>query len=165
REWSVVALVVLALACVIGLQVFRKGLGWSARTDSPKRLRIAALRASMLEFSAGNPMRLWRAFAVDMTFHVFAVFEAYITLRWLLGTLAPTLTEALLFEVLNRVITVAFKFAPLLAVSSTAGVALAVIRKVRNLFWNGIGLALIAVSHAREAPMTDRHGTAPAHRT
>jgi hypothetical protein len=180
REWSVVALVVLALACVIGLQVFRKGLGWSARTDSPKRLRIAALRASMLEFSAGNPMRLWRAFAVDMTFHVFAVFEAYITLRWLLGTLAPTLTEALLFEVLNRVITVAFKFvpfrvgideavtgafAPLLAVSSTAGVALAVIRKVRNLFWNGIGLALIAVSHAREAPATDRHGTAPAHRT
>lgn len=180
REWSVVGLVVIALAAATGLWMFRKGLGWSARTDSPVRLRISALRASMLEFSAGNPMRLWRAFAVDMTFHALAVSEVYLTLRWLLGTLAPTFTEALLFEVLNRVITVVFKFvpfrvgvdeaatgafAPLLAVSPTAGVALAVIRKVRNLFWNGIGLALIAVSRAQEAPATDRHGTVPAHRT
>ena len=180
REWSVAVLAALALLSVAGVRVLRKGLGWSARTDSPIRQRMAMLRTSMLEFSAGHPMRLWRALIVDMAFHAVAVFEAYLTLQWLLGSLAPTFTEALLFEVLNRVITVAFKFvpfrvgvdeaasgafAPLLAVNPTAGVALAVIRKVRNLFWAGIGLALIAAHHARVAPATDRRGTVPAHRT
>lgn len=180
RESSVAALVALALVSLAGVRVIRNGLGWSARTDSPIRQRVALLRVSMLEFSAGHPMRLWRALVVDMAFHGLAVFEVYLTLQWLLGSLAPTLTEALLFEVLNRVVTVAFKFvpfrvgvdeaasgafAPLLAVNPTAGVALAVIRKVRNLFWTGIGLALIGVHHAQAAPATDRRGTVPAHRT
>jgi hypothetical protein len=31
-----------------------------------------------------------------------------------------------------------------LALNPAAGVALAVVRKVRNLFWTGIGLAVIA---------------------
>jgi glycosyltransferase 2 family protein len=180
REWGVAALAALVLLGIAGARIVRRGFGWNARTDSPIRQRLAQLRASMLEFSAGQPTRLWRALAVDMTFHALAVFEVYLTLRWLLGSSAPTFTEALLFEVLNRVVTVAFKFvplrvgvdeavsgafAPLLAVSSTAGVALAVIRKVRNLFWMGIGLALIAVHHAQGAPATDRRETVPAHRT
>jgi hypothetical protein len=53
-------------------------------------------------------------------------------------------------------VTVAFKFvpfrigidealsgalAPVLAVNPAAGVALAVVRKVRNLIWSGVGLA------------------------
>jgi hypothetical protein len=179
REWGVAALAALALVIVVGVRVLRKGLRFG-RTDSPIRQRLTLLRTSMLEYSAGQRTRLWRAFAVDMTFHALAVLEVYLTLRWLLGSLAPTFTEAVLFEVLNRVVTVAFKFVPLrvgvdeaasgafaqlLAVSSTAGVALAVIRKVRNLFWMGIGLALIAVHHAQGAPATDRRETVPAHRT
>ena len=187
REWSIAILAALALVSVVGIRVFRNGLGWGAGAESKDLVRsatlrhtIATLRASMLEFSAGHPMRLWRALIVDMGFHGLAVFEAYLTLRWLLGSRAPTFTEALLFEVLNRVVTVVFKFvpfrvgvdeaasgafAPLLAVSSTAGVALAVIRKVRNLFWSGIGLALIAAYHGQAAPATDRRETVPAHRT
>ena len=163
RGWIVAAVGALVLAAIAAAWVIRKRV--------PRNL---------LEFSAEQPTRLWRAFAVDMTFHALAVVEVYLTLRWLLGSLAPTFTEAVLFEVLNRVVTVAFKFvplrvgvdeavsgafAPLLAVSSTAGVALAVIRKVRNLFWMGIGLALIAVHHAQGAPATDRRETVPAHRT
>ena len=180
REWGVAALAVLAALGVIGVRIIRKGLGWSTRTDSPFRQRVAMLRTSMLEFSAGHPTRMWRALVLDLGFHGLAVFEVYLTLQWLLGSLAPTFTEAVLFEVLNRVVTVAFKFVPLrmgvdeaasgafaslLAVNPTAGVALAVIRKVRNLFWMGVGLALIGVHHAREAPATDRRETAPVHRT
>jgi hypothetical protein len=82
-----------------------------------------------------------------------------------------------MFESLNRVVTAAFKFvplrvgvdeaasgafAPLLAMDPAAGVALAVVRKVRSLFWIGAGLALIAVYHGREAPATDRRGSVPA---
>jgi hypothetical protein len=65
----------------------------------------------------------------------------------------------LVFEALNRVVTVVFKFvpfrigvdealsgamAPLLAVNPAAGVALAIVRKVRSLFWSAVGLGIIA---------------------
>jgi hypothetical protein len=119
-------------------------------------------------------------FGLDMLFHAMAVLEAYLTLQWLLGQAAPTFVEALLFEVLNRVLTIVFKFvpfrvgvdemasgafAPVLAISPAAGVSLAIIRKVRSLFWAGCGLALIGVHHAQAAPGTDPRGTVPAHRT
>jgi hypothetical protein len=103
--------------------------------------------------------RLWRVFALDLVFHALAVLEVYVTLQWLLVDRRATLIEAIAFEALNRVITAAFKFvpfrvgideasagalAPLLSVNPAAGVALAVVRKVRNLFWAAIGLALVA---------------------
>jgi hypothetical protein len=62
------------------------------------------------------------------------------------------------------VLTLAFKFvpfrigvdeaasgsiAPLLAVDPAVGVSLAVVRKVRNLFWSGIGLAIVAAHPAK----------------
>ena len=88
-----------------------------------------------------------------------AVFEIYLTLQWLLGDRSPTLSQAVVFEALNRVVTVVFKFvpfrlgvdealsgalAPVLAVNPAAGVALALIRKIRNLAWAAIGLAIVA---------------------
>ena len=133
-----------------------------------------------MEFSSGHPARLWRAFAFDVCFHAVAVLEAFLTLRWLLGDGSPTLAEAMMFESLNRVLTAAFKFVPLrvgvdeaatgafaalVGVNPVAGVSLAVVRKVRGLFWMGIGLALIAVYHAPErSPATGRRGSVPAHR-
>jgi hypothetical protein len=68
-------------------------------------------------------------------------------------------TQSILFEALNRVTTLAFKFVPFrvgidealsgalasaLAVPAAVGVTLAIVRKVRNLFWAGLGLALMA---------------------
>jgi hypothetical protein len=73
--------------------------------------------------------------------------------------------EAVMFESLNRVTTAVFKFVPLrvgvdeaasgvfaslLGVNPAYGVALAVVRKVRSLFWVGAGLTLIAVHHAHD---------------
>jgi len=123
------------------------------------RERLAAVRLAVVGFSALHPTRLWRAFALDLLFHALAVLEIYLTLQWLLGELSPTLAQAVVFEALNRVITVAFKFvpfrigvdealsgalAPMLALNPAAGVSLAVVRKVRSLFWAGIGLGIVA---------------------
>ena len=180
QEWSVAAFAALAIACIVGLRVIRGG--WWRGTGEPSALRrrLRAMRASVLEFSSGHPARLWRVVGLDMLFHALAVFEVYLTLGWLLGARSPTLAEAFLFEALNRVTTVAFKFvpfrvgvdeaasgafAPLVALNPAAGVSLAVMRKVRNLFWAGAGLALIGVHHAQAAPATDRRETVPAHRT
>ena len=128
----------------------------------------------------GNPSRLWRAFVFDVLFHAVAVFEAFLTLNWLLGDRSPTFAEAMMFESLNRVVTVVFKFvplrvgvdeavsgafAPLVGVNPAAGVALAVIRKVRSLFWMGLGLLFIAFSHVRAVPATTPPESVPAHRT
>jgi hypothetical protein len=86
----------------------------------------------------------------------------------------------MMFESLNRVITAAFKFVPLrvgvdeaasggfaalVGVNPVAGVAPALVRKVRSLFWMGIGLALIAFYHSRAVPSPGRHGSVPAPRT
>ncbi|MBI4886225.1 MAG: hypothetical protein HY824_03960, partial [Acidobacteria bacterium] len=109
--------------------------------------------------------RLWRAFALDGVFHALAVVEVFITLRLLLQDDSPTIAQAVVFEALNRVVTVAFKFvpfrigvdealtgavAPLLALNPTAGVALAVVRKVRNLAWSAVGLVVIAAHPAEK---------------
>ena len=139
-----------------------------------------APRTGVRDFSAGNPSRLWRAFVFDVLFHAAAVFEAYLTLEWLLGDASPTFAEAIMFESLNRVVTVAFKFvplrvgvdeaisgafAPVLGLAAASGVSLAVIRKVRSLFWMGLGLLFIAISHAQPSPARTPQESVPAHRT
>lgn len=180
REWGMVLVACLVALLLGGALVVRRGSRSGGRAQSSIGQRIAAVRVAVAEFSAGHPMRVWRVFGLDMAFHAVAVLEAYVTLRWLLGTEAPTLTEALLFEALNRVLTVVFKFvpfrvgvdeaasgalAPVLSMHPAAGVSLAVVRKVRSLFWAGLGLALIGVHHAQATPATGRRETAHAHRT
>src|SRR6185369_7643421 len=132
------------------------------------RERLASVRTEALRFSGGHPGRLWRVFALDLVFHALAVAEVYVTLQWLIGDRSPTLVQAIVFEALNRVITAGFKFvpfrvgidevsagalAPILSVNPAAGVALAVVRKVRNLFWAAAGLA---IASGRAMPATDR---------
>jgi hypothetical protein len=119
---------------------------------------------AVLGFSAGHRGRLWRVFTLDLGYHALAILEVFLTLRWLLGDRSPTLPQAIVFEALNRASTVAFKFvpfrigvdealsgalAPVLAVDPAVGVALAVVRKIRNLFWAAIGLGLIAAHPVR----------------
>lgn len=127
------------------------------------RQRLASVRLAVVRFSAGNPQRLWQAFTLDLLFHALAVLEVFLTLRWLLGDTSPTIAQAIVFEALNRVMTVAFKFvpfrigidealsgavAPALALNPAAGVSLAVVRKVRSVFWSAAGLLIVAAHPA-----------------
>ena len=167
REAAVVSLIVLVVV-VLGAMRALRGT-WSAdKGPRPKwRERLAALRESVFRFSVEHPGRFWQAFGWDVCFHVLAVYEAFFVLGWLLGDRSPTLAQAVVFEALNRLVTIAFNFvpfrvgvdealsgalAPVLAINPAAGVTLAVIRKVRNLCWAGIGLLLILAHRGQRAP-------------
>jgi hypothetical protein len=180
REGAVVALVAGLAGTAITLKLMRGTWREESGARPPWRETLAGLRRSVLAFSTEQPGRLAQVFALDLSFHALAVFEIFLTLRWLLGDRSPTLAQAIVFEALNRVVTVAFKFvpfrvgidealsgalAPVMAVQPVAGVTLAVVRKVRNLAWTGIGLLFIAGHPAHAEPGTDRRENAPAHRT
>jgi hypothetical protein len=155
------ALVAMLVGAAIVTRTMR-GTWDPARGSRPRwRERLATVRDEAVRFSGGHPRRLWRVFALDLLFHALAVVEVFVTLQWLLGTRSPTFVQAIVFEALNRVVTAVFKFvpfrvgideasagalAPMLSVNPAAGVALAVVRKVRNLFWAAIGLALIGLA-------------------
>lgn len=169
REWAIGSLGVLAVFTIGGVKWLRSptgppsgGAGWLQAVRKTRDLLAAS--------SAGSPARLWGAFGLGLCFHAAAVAEGFITLRWLLDY-TPTLEQAVLFEALNRVTTAVFKFvpfrvgvdealsgafAPMIAINPVTGVSLAVIRKVRSLFWTAVGLTIIAVHHAREGRATGR---------
>jgi hypothetical protein len=159
------ALVAMLVGAAIAVRAMR-GTWDPARGSRPRwRERLAMVRDEAVRFSGGHPQRLWRVLVLDLLFHALAVVEVFVTLQWLLGNRSPTFVQAIVFEALNRVVTAVFKFvpfrvgideasagalAPMLSVNPAAGVALAVVRKVRNLFWAAIGLALIALSGTSE---------------
>jgi hypothetical protein len=149
--------------CAVPFVLRMPSRGWSRLL--PARLgAVAGVTAQVREFSRTQPSRLVQVFLLDLAYHSVAVIEAFITLQWLMGARAPTLAMAIVFEAVNRINTVLFKFvpfrvgvdeaitgalAPLVSVEPATGVALAVVRKIRNLLWAGVGLAAIAANPAR----------------
>jgi len=163
RVTIIAALAVMVAGGGVALRAMRGTWGPDRGARPQWRERLASVRDEAVRFSGGHPERLWRVFALDLVFHALAVLEVYITLQWLLGNRSATLAQAIVFEALNRVVTAAFKFvpfrvgideasagalAPVLSVNPAAGVALAVVRKVRNLSWAAIGLVLVAAHPA-----------------
>jgi hypothetical protein len=164
RWWLVVALAGLVAAVAAGARLLRGTWNPDRGARPAWRERLAAARQAVVAFSAVHPSRVWRVFALDLGFHLTAVVETFMTLGWLLGDRSPTLAQAIAFEALNRVVIVAFKFvpfrigvdeaitgavSPMLAVNPAAGVTLAVVRKVRGLFWAAVGLIVIAAHPTR----------------
>jgi len=168
RPWFAtvaIGLVALVAAPFVVIRLMR-GTWDEQRGARPRwRQRLASLREDVHRFSDGHPRRLGRVFALDLAFHGLAVAEVFLTLVWVLGDRSPTLIQAVAFEALNRVVTVAFKFVPfrvgvdelssgalasVLTINPAAGVTLAVVRKVRNLVWAGVGLVLVAAHPARQ---------------
>jgi hypothetical protein len=171
QEAAIVTLVALTVAAVAGWRVMQ-GFWTGTRGERPVwREHLAWLRESVRQFSSDQRRRLWAVFALHMTFHALTVVETYLTLYWLLGERAPSISQAIAFAALNRVVQVGFKFvpflvgvdeaasgafAPLLGVDPATAVSLAVVRKVRVLFWTGVGLLLTAAHPAPAAsPETD----------
>ena len=163
-RWSIGgALAALLVAAPIAWRLMRGT--WDDRRGerSPWRERLSAARQAVTGFAIAHPGRIWRALCFDAAFHFLAVVEVFLTLRWLLGTGSPSMTQAIVFESINRVVIVVFKFvpfrigidealtgalAPVLSVNPAAGVSLAVVRKIRSLFWAAVGLVVIAAHPA-----------------
>ena len=170
REILIGVVVVLVVGVAVAFRMIA-GTWKPQRGERPRwRSRLASLRESVMSFSAGHPMRLWRVFALDLTFQAVAVMEVFLTLQWLLPT-PPTVAEAIMFSALDRATIITFKFVPfrlgidealsggmagVLGWTTATGVALAVIKKVRSIAWVGVGLILIAAHPSQGGPETDR---------
>jgi hypothetical protein len=160
REVAIGVLVAGAVAACVGLRLLL-GTWRPDRGARPAwREKLAAWRDTILQSSSLQASRLLRVYGIHLVFHLLAVVEVFLTLRWL-GDANPTVTDAVIFEGLNRVLTALFKFVPfrvgvdeaasgglstLLGIPPVVGVTMAVIRKVRNLFWTAVGLAALAGS-------------------
>lgn len=134
----------------------RRGVG--RRDLERRRERARALEDRVYGFYGRNRRRFLPILALEFVFHLLGVAEAYATL-WMMGGARPTLFSAFLFESVNRVITMVFKFVPLragvdeagtgalgrvLGFGVDAGVALAIVRKARMIFWMSVGVGLLA---------------------
>ncbi|HLM58075.1 MAG TPA: lysylphosphatidylglycerol synthase domain-containing protein [Pyrinomonadaceae bacterium] len=133
----------------------RRGLGRKALER--RRARVAALEDRVYGFYERSRSRFLPILLLESSFHLLGVTEAYLTLS-LISDLVPTPLQAFLFESVNRVINVVFKFVPLragidelgtgqlarvLAFGTAAGVTLAVVRKARMVVWMGVGVSLL----------------------
>jgi uncharacterized membrane protein YbhN (UPF0104 family) len=103
--------------------------------------------------------RVARVAAWQGLFHLAAIAEVYLVLRLLPGGEGATLVDAFVLETAGRAVTVIFKFVPYrlgvdeagsalvaraLQFEPTIGVALALVRRVRIVSWNAVGLAILS---------------------
>ena len=132
-------------------------LGSAGRWVERRREAIQSLENRLLDFFHHSPAAFRSSFALQMTAHVAAVLEVFLILR-LMGRPAG-FCSALAIEGLTKLVNVIgminpgnagtyeggnMLFARLLAMSGTAGLTLALIRRVRALFWAAVG-AICAV--------------------
>jgi uncharacterized membrane protein YbhN (UPF0104 family) len=124
---------------------------------------LRRLEEYIFDFYARRPGDFFLVALCQAAFHLAGVLEIYLTLR-LIGV-DLTLAMAFMLEGFNRAINIAFIFVPALVgvdeagtglITSTlgfgaaAGVALAIIRKIRMFFWIGIGLVFLAASRRKK---------------
>ncbi len=108
-------------------------------------------------FADRHPWSVVPILAIEAAYHVAAVFEIWVALRFITGS-APSLLTAFVLEYVNRTITIVFQFIPMwlgvdeagtglattvLRLGSAPGVTLAVVRKGRVLAWTALGVALL----------------------
>ena len=148
------------LALVPGVAVLGVGI---VSGRAPALTRIYSLLEPLRRFAIEQPRRAVRIAALEAGYHALGIAEAYVTLCFLTPT-GATWTAAVLFETVNRVVTIVFKMIPMrvgideagaailarhLAIGPAAGVMLALVRKLRVLFWSTLGLLVIAVRAIR----------------
>lgn len=129
--------------------------------------RIQQIESQIYTFASRHRRALPGLAAAEMGFHALGVCEIYLTLWVLLGTPPPLIT-AFILETANRLITVVFKVVPLrlgvdeaastyvsqlLGLGPRLGLSIAIIRKLRMLFWAlAGGILLVREGFAPRAP-------------
>jgi hypothetical protein len=119
--------------------------------------RVRHIESQIYTFASRHRHALPGLAAVEMGFHALGVAEIYLTL-WRLNGAPPALMTAFLLEIANRLITVVFKIVPLrlgvdeavsayftqvLGFGARIGLSVAIVRKVRVLFWALAGGVLL----------------------
>ncbi len=121
--------------------------------------KLRELEEYVFRFYAQRPVDLSLVVICQIIFHFAGVVEIYVTLK--LTGIDLSIATAFMLESINRTINIAFIFVPGLVgvdeagtaimtaglgFGAAAGVALAIIRKIRMFFWIGIGLLLLTLS-------------------
>ena len=122
------------------------------------------LEQSVYDVVHWPPGRLTQVVLWEAAFHALAVLEVWLILRVMPGGRDTSIQDAFLMETTGRFITVAFKFVPyrlgvdeigsgsvaqLIGIGAPAGVALALVRRVRILLLNALGIVLLARDRRR----------------
>ena len=130
---------------------------WLPQRIARKEARLKLFESNVYEFYGKNRGAFWVIMLLEVLANLGGVIEAYIILGVTFGVYGWP--YAYLVEWMNRVVNTAFAFVPLrvgidegstaltvksLGYASAAAVSLAIIRKVRTLFWIGVGLLLTA---------------------
>jgi hypothetical protein len=124
---------------------------------------VRDLREVVFGFAFRHPERVRAIVVLEIAYQVFAVAEVYCTLL-LVSPSDATLASAIVLEAVSRAITMVFKILPMrvgideagsslfagqLDLGTATGLTLALVRKLRLLFWSAIGLALLVRSPRR----------------
>ncbi|MFN0109006.1 MAG: lysylphosphatidylglycerol synthase domain-containing protein [Blastocatellia bacterium] len=119
--------------------------------------QLLELEEYVFDFFRKHPRDFWWVMLGEAVFHLAGVAEIFLTLK--LTGVNATWLAAFVLEALNRLINLLFAFVPAkvgvdeagsawlasaLGLSATAGVTLAIYRKLRLLCWTGVGLACLA---------------------
>jgi hypothetical protein len=106
-------------------------------------------------------VRVARVVFWEACFHIGAVAEVYLVLRVIAG--GTSLLQAFVLETTGRLIVVVFKFVPYrlgvdeagtalvaraLTLDPSVGVTLALVRRLRILVWNGVGLVYLTLKRS-----------------
>jgi hypothetical protein len=167
RLASIIALIVIMIVVMLGAFLIRKQLRFIS--GAARFLHGRGLNEKWVEkgftledriygFYQGNGARFLPILLLEACFHLAGICEIYVTLSFISPDQPPTFLTAFILESVNRVITVVFKFIPLrmgvdeagtgkvskvLLFAEATGVTLAIVRKARDVFWSGVGMALL----------------------
>jgi phosphatidylglycerophosphate synthase len=129
-----------------------------------KSALIHSVEESLHDFYHRTPKAFWASLLLNFAYHVAAIGEVYLIV-WLMGT-RLTLLGALAIEALTKLVNIAGTFNPgnigtyeggnmlitkMFGLTAAAGLTLAFARRLRALFWAGVGiLCLIVLSNRRK---------------
>src|ERR1700688_3962210 len=169
---SVSALILLGVLLLSAAAIAKRWpvLSWVAQTLARipycrtlierERALIHSVENALLDFYHRTPGACWASFLLNLACHAAAVFEVYLIL-WLMGA-KLSLFGALAIEALTKLVNIAGTFNPgnigtyeggnmliakMFGLTATAGLTMAFARRLRALFWTGVGiLCLIGLS-------------------
>lgn len=129
-----------------------------------KRALIHSVEETLFDFYHRTPEAFWASLLLNFAYHAAAIVEVYLIVR-LMGP-KLTLFGALAIEALTKLVNIAGTFNPgnigtyeggnmlitrMFGLTATAGLTLAFARRLRALFWSGVGiLCLITLSNHRK---------------
>jgi hypothetical protein len=119
---------------------------------------VRSLEENVYSFYGRRRAAFYSILALDMASHLINILEVYVILA--LMQLPASFTAGFVIEAVTKLINMAFFFVPTragvyesgnavafgaLGMAAGAGVALAIIRKLRAFFWVGYGLGVIMI--------------------